>query len=209
MLVTNPFLAGLDEIQYLRKLSEESRVIFQIAGGFNYNPYISGFINKTGYLAELKHSCNCEPGLCNNTRYLEVLLQDSAVLLSLMRGTAKRISINSWDCKGLNPDLLSARIELDNGNIANLLITQGEKENKLNLELYSNDGISRTSIALTQDNQGKMLEDSISLELAHFYTRIHNPFSNSNQHDMMFQALEIAHTIRAKVIRHYAVNAQN
>ncbi|NJK94565.1 MAG: hypothetical protein HC905_06215 [Bacteroidales bacterium] len=90
-----------------------------------------------------------------------------------------------------------------------MLITQGEKENKLNLELYSNDGISRTSIALTQDNQGKMLEDSISLELAHFYTRIHNPFSNSNQHDMMFQALEIAHTIRAKVIRHYAVNAQN
>ncbi|NJK94566.1 MAG: Gfo/Idh/MocA family oxidoreductase [Bacteroidales bacterium] len=67
VLVTNPFLAGLDEIQYLRKLSEESRVIFQIAGGFNYNPYISGFINKTGYLAELKHSCNCEPGLCNNT----------------------------------------------------------------------------------------------------------------------------------------------
>lgn len=208
VLITNPFLAALEEIQQLRKLSEESRVIFQIMGAYSYPSLFSDNLNKSAYLADMRRNICPDAGYSGH-KYMEILMQDIYLLLFLLKGCAKRIYTNSWDSQGLNPDIISARIELDNGNIANYLVNRTAKDNSLTLGLFSPEGSFNivNDSKLFDNDTNKLI--SIEQELLHFYERIQNPYALTCQSDIIIQALELSHTVKNKSTRLLTIDAQN
>jgi hypothetical protein len=208
ILITNPFLAGFDEIQHLRKLSEESGVLLQIAGGFKFHDIVSRFENRNCFLTDLKHSF----GSCNKiwcgAKFMEYLLNDISLQLILLKGSAKKININSWEVNGHEHGVVSIRLELDNGNVANLLVNQFEEKNTLNANLYCTEGESVFQIDLASGN-GKPFEEVIANELHHLELSIKSSYSSTVHNDIMFQALELAHRIKSKSIQNFAVNFPN
>jgi hypothetical protein len=205
ILIANPFLARFEEVQFLRKLSEESGVSMQIAGGFKFQTILSDYKIQNCYFADLKHSIKVD---CNNSgaRYIELLIHDISLLLIVLKGMPKKLNLSFWDESGKNPDFMSARIDLDNGCAANILLNQMASENSFSLNLYSNNGISK------YDTQYLTKYDSIEWvinELDHFYTCIDSDYLTSTHNDIIFQALELAHTIKSKTFRHNAINIQN
>lgn len=207
ILITNPFLAGFEEIQYLRKISEESGVTMQIAGGFKFHSILKDCKDKISYFADLKHSFNSSKDK-NGARYMDFLLQDISLLLTILKGMHKKVSVSSWDLNGRNPDFMSARIDLDNGFAANILINQMENKKSFTLDLFNNDGVCSYNDCNSDLTTSSELE-SISIELGHFIQSITNHCSPSNHNDIMFQSLELVHTIKAKTIRPTTANIQN
>lgn len=207
VLISNPFLAALEEIQQLRKISEESRVIFQINGAFSH-PLFSEIQIQPAYLAEMRRSISSETCYSGH-KYMEIVMQDIYLVLYLLKGYGKRLYTNSWDCQGMNPDVISARIELDNGSIANLLINRTIEENGVILDLIGPDGSSRVEENnLKPDHEPAKLK-AIEQELLHFSQRIHNPYASAWQDDVIFQALELSYAIKNKSSRHFTIDAQN
>lgn len=204
ILITHPFLAGLDEIDYLRKLSEESGVFMQIAGGFSFQNISAE--NENCLLADLKHSFGSEVKSCSTPFFMEYLLRDLALVLTLLKGMPKKTGIYSWETQELKNDLISVRIELDNGSIANLLLGDLEKSDHFVLNLYRTDGVkSFESDHLSEEfNTTRVI--STQRELEHFEQSIRNRYQSSFHDDIMFQALELSHRIKAKTIRNSVAN---
>lgn len=209
ILITNPFLAGFDEIQHLRKLSEESGVLMQIAGGFRFYDILSRFEDRSCFLADLKHSF----GSCNNVwcgaKFMEYLLNDISLQLSLLKGIPKKVNINSWEINGHERGVVSVRMELDNGAVANLLVNQFEEKNFLHANVFSIDGESAFQVDLAKVKSEIDFEEIITLELKHLEKSIINSYSSTIHNDIMFQALELAHRIKSKSIQNLALNFPN
>ncbi len=209
ILITNPFLAGLDEIQHLRKLSEESGVLMQIAGGFRFYEILNQFEGRNCFLADLKHAF----GSCNNmwcgAKFMEHLLNDISLQLLILKGIPKRININSWEVNGNERGVVSVRMELDNGAVGNLLVNQFEEQNVLQANMFTIEGESVFQVDLTKSMSGANYDDIIVHELHHFGQSIKNSYSSTVHNDIMFQALELAHRIKSKSIQNFAVNFPN
>ncbi len=203
VLITNPFLAGLEEINYLRKLSEESGVLMQISGGFKFQPIASEVENKGCFFADLKHSFDRKNNVWSGFKYMQILLNDISLLLTLLKGIPKKISSNSWELCDFNPEVLTVRIELDNGCVANLLVSTIESSNNFELNVYGTEGILKF---------GKMHSDifernsDIVFELNHFSKNIENSYFTTQHHDIMFQALNLVHGIKVKSSRYFSIN---
>lgn len=205
ILITNPFLIGFEELQHLRKLSNESGVTMQIGGGFKFQAILSDYNIQNCYFADLKHSIKPE-NINSGARYMELLLHDISLLLIILKGIPKKLNLSFWDESGNNPDFMSARIDLDNGCAANLLLNQKGNENSFNLSLYSNNGISK------YDNNYLLKSNSVESiinELDHFYSCIESDYSTSTHNDIIFKAMELAYTIKTKTFRCDAINIQN
>ncbi len=207
ILITNPFLAGLDEIQHLRKLSEESGVLMQIAGGFRFFEILNRFSDSNCFLADLKHSFgSCDHVWCG-ARFMEYLLNDISLQLILLKGIPKKISINSWEVKDNERGVVSVRMELDNGAVASLLVNQLEEKNLVQANVFSTKGESVFQVDLTKSDAD--FKEIISHELRHLRQSIKNSFSSTVHNDIMFQALELAHRIKSKSVQNFAVNFPN
>lgn len=205
ILITNPFLAGIEEIQHLRKLSEESGVLMQIAGGFKFKSILPTDC-KSYYFADLKHTFSPNNNIYLSQKLLESLLYDISLLLILLKGVPKKVNNNAWDINGKSTDLLSARIELDNGNVANILLNQLTEKNSFILNLYGNEGLTTFESEFSGKEMGECDKCSVKHELAHFGKSIKNHNLDSVHNDIMFQALELAHNIKSKTSRNLAVN---
>lgn len=209
ILITNPFLAGFEEIQHLRKLSEESGVLMQIAGGFRYPEVISYFESRNCYLADLKHSFGINHNSCYVSRFAELVLHDVSLLLKLLKGSAKKASINSWERDDKENGLVSVRLELDNGCVANLLINKHEKVDSLDLFVYGNTGETKFRYDPEREKGGEATEGAIKQELLHLEMSIRNSQLSTCHNDIMFQALELVHRIKSKTFQNFAVNFPN
>ncbi|HEX3006418.1 MAG TPA: Gfo/Idh/MocA family oxidoreductase [Bacteroidales bacterium] len=206
VLITNPFLAGLEEIFYLRKLSEESGVLMQIAGGFKLKNLFPDAGNSNWFFSELKHSFGCNDSIVGNVKFMEYLLADISLLLILLKGIPKKVSINSWDSNGRSVDLLSSRIELDNGGVANILLGGLENCNSFCLNIYGALGVQRYEMENPFAVEDSLILESFKCEFAHFEKSIRNKYQSSLHNDMMFQALELAHKIRNKTVQNLTIN---
>jgi hypothetical protein len=204
ILITNPFLAGLEEIQHLRKLSEESGVIMHIAGGFKFNHLFTKTGSTNIFYADLKHTFPACFNICQSSGFMEHLLNDISLLLFLLKGMSKKTSISAWEICSSECVVIPVRIELDNGNIANILISQMEDKEDVNLHLYGADGLRSFNLQERLDKTS-----SVEGELIHFENNITNRHTNSSHNDIMFQALELTHRIKMKTFQNFAVNYQH
>jgi len=208
ILITNPFLAGIEEIGYLRKLSEESRVIFQIAGNFHYQSLLASQSIDASFFADLRHTFKEGSNICTGFKFMEFLLYDISLLLFLLKGAPKKISTAAWDMKGNNPDLMSARLELDNGHTANILLSQVEDVNSFSLSAYHKNGVSKYYLDTNIHDAGTLTKNAIEAELKHFDASIEAPNLAQYQNETVFQALELVHSIKEKAVRFFTSNIQ-
>jgi hypothetical protein len=209
VLITNPFLAGFEEIQYLRKLSEESKVLFQIAGGFYYHHlYSSDINNDSTFYADLKHTFKIGENICKGFRFMEVLLHDISLLLQLMKGLPKKNNTATWDMRGSNPDLMSTRLELDNGHTANILFSQIEDTNRFTLSWYHAGGVSKIDFDTIDPKMIHSQHKAVQNELDHFSNSIQMNKTANLHNDIVFQALELVHSTKEKAVRYFTSNVQ-
>jgi hypothetical protein len=204
ILITNPFLAGLEEIDHLRKLSEESGVFMQIAGGFRFQNLLPETENCL--VADLKHSFGPGMNVWSTASVMEYILCHTAYLLSLLKGIPKKHSIHAWETHGVKSNLISCRIDLDNGSIANILLGDLGKSDHYILQLFQVEGVKSFESEHLSAELNKAEEAAVERELIHFEKSIHNRYLSSFHNDVMFQALELSHRIKEKAVRYSSVS---
>lgn len=208
ILIANPFLAALNEIQYLKKLSEESNVVMQIAGGQQHRMLgLNEEDDQACYFAEIHRDI---PDLQNKgfQCLTEALLTDVSILLKILKGTPKRVISNAWNSCNLNPNLISIRIELDTCFAASLLLNGTAEKSDFRMSIYGTNEVTRVSAPFTHEQDKEFSLRSASFEMEQFETGINAMDRNLNSNTPVFQALEIVHSVKDKILRNITSDIQ-
>lgn len=220
-LFINKFaLKNLSDIASLINLSKEANVYFQIGQSERYNPtYICAVpLLQNPLFIESNRSIEF-----NNTKrdvdvIMDLMLKDIESILGIVNSPIKKISANGFNIYNSQIDVANARLEFDNGCIANLTasrIAQKEtakshflqKDKQIELD-YLNDKIEvlsmngkhvKETFNTQQGDKSWNLNENIKIELESFLNAIETdtlPFINVNE---SYQTLEIANTIISKI----------
>lgn len=220
-LFINKFaLKNLSDIAYLINLSKEANIHFQIGQSERYNPtYICAVpLLQNPLFIESNRSIEFNSTTRDVDVILDLMLKDIESILGIVNSPIKKINANGFKIYNSNIDVANARLEFDNGCIANLTasrIAQTEtaklyflqKDKQIELD-YLNDKIEvlsmngthiKETINTQQGDKSWNLNENIKIELESFINAIETDsltFINVNE---SYQTLEIANTIISKI----------
>jgi predicted dehydrogenase len=120
--VDYPVSLSLEKINQLSKLSREADVIIQISGHERFNPAFQGvvpYLRNPKYIEIQRGDIHSE-----ETKNLDLLkkklVQDIDLAINLSSSNVQRINANGVQVVNDPTDLINARLEFDNGCVANL-----------------------------------------------------------------------------------------
>ena len=147
VFIAQPNWLNMDQIQYLKKLAEESGVILQIGAGYRYCP-VHDMLSEsmqTAKVIDIKHQLVNDNNLYTRL-YLE-LSYDFDFVTSILKASICKLDVKSWTKYEDSPDVLQCKLECDNGSVVNMMgYTVVEGEPKLDITFTSSDVIIRTEI---------------------------------------------------------------
>ncbi len=121
VFVENPISKTLDEAKSLISLSEEAEITVQIGHAERFNPALMCVREEieTPLLIEAKRF---ETINCSNKRsvVLDLMIHDIDIVLTLVNSPVKRVRANGFSTSNDKHDVVNARLEFDNGCVANL-----------------------------------------------------------------------------------------
>lgn len=122
VFIERPVTVTLKEALQLRQLMNEAGVKVQVGHGERLNP---AFIAAHPYLKnpsfiEVHRLAQYNPRGTDVSVVLDLMMHDLDLVLSVVKANVKRISANGAKLVSHSPDITSARIEFDNGCVANL-----------------------------------------------------------------------------------------
>jgi len=122
IFVEKPFTNTLPEAQELIKLVKEARVKCQIGHVERFNPALLalGDMPVQPMFIESHRLATFNPRGTDVSVILDLMIHDIDIILHLVKSPVKRISASGVAVMSENPDIANARIEFDNGCVANL-----------------------------------------------------------------------------------------
>ncbi len=140
VFIAYPYHLSNNELKLLNGLLKEADVTAQTGYTERFNP---------AFLAALPHVGN--PTFIDTARLIQyapqnnqiavvedLMIKDIDMVLALIRSNVKKISANAVSIMHQNPDMVSARIEFDNGSIANLTAGRVSEMNIRKARVYQN-----------------------------------------------------------------------
>jgi predicted dehydrogenase len=221
--IDSPFAPTVEDGKNLMNLVQEAKVGMQISNPIQYNealqsvkPYISypSFI-ECNRLSDINLSNN------ENSIVLSQMIYDIDIILNIVKSGVKKISATGVIMNNNSADVVNARIEFENGCVANLLCSRVDVENQHYIKFYQNDSCifvdylkfkskiyelnettNNTSFAVVQP----MIQKNNLNELLHFIQRLqNNMYIKPNKNTLT--ALEIAHFINDKITQNQSILA--
>ncbi len=122
VFIEKPLTNTLEEAKKLIELSEEARVKVQVGHVERYNPaFIAArpSINNPMFI-ETHRLAQFSPRGTDVSVVLDLMIHDIDIVLSLVKSNIKNISASGVAVISDTPDIANARIEFDNGCVANL-----------------------------------------------------------------------------------------
>ncbi len=133
VFIEKPLAHTLDEARELVELAYEGKVHIQVGHRERFNPALLQAIQfdlRPSFI-ESKHDKVFDPSLQVDV-VMDLMLQDIDIVLSLIRSNVKKIRAFGLNTEGDSPDMVNARIEFDNGCVANLSASRiAEKEESI------------------------------------------------------------------------------
>lgn len=194
---------NMEQIQYLRKLAEESGVVLQLGTGYRYCPVYETLNQsiKEAKVVDIKHQL--VSGKDPYARLNVELSYDFDFVTSILKASICKIDVKTWN----KTDILHCRLECDNGCVINLMaytITAGEP--KLEMTFTSSDTIFCADIfksTIKKQYRANDIVDPIILDafsekviqkhyLRNFYRAICNEYESVRNIDRQFQNMAAA-----------------
>ncbi|MDR1172264.1 MAG: Gfo/Idh/MocA family oxidoreductase [Bacteroidales bacterium] len=202
VFIAQPDRLSLEQMQYLKKLAEESGVVLQLGTGYRYCPAYE-------MLAESMQAANVVViwhQLVNRsdlfTRLNVELSYDFDFVTGILKAGISKLDVKIWTKSENSPDVLHCRLECDNGCAVNLMVyTVAEGEPKLEFTFTSSDAVMRADIfksVVEKQYRTYNVADSIILDaysdktihkryLQNFYRAICNEHDAIRSIDEQFQ----------------------
>jgi len=122
VFIEKPVTTTVDEAKSLIKLVKEANVIAQVGHVERFNPaFRAAFpsINQPKFI-ETHRLAQFNPRGTDVSVVLDLMIHDIDIVLAVTRANVRRISASGVSVLSETPDIANARLELDNGCVANL-----------------------------------------------------------------------------------------
>ena len=147
VLIAQPDRLTMNQIQYLKKLAEESGVVLQLGTGYRYCPVYDTLtqLMQEAKVVDVKHR------LVNGADlYARLNVELSYIfdfVTAILNANICKIDVKTWNTTESSPDILHCRLECDNGCVINLVTyTIAEGDPMLEMTFTSSEAVIRADI---------------------------------------------------------------
>ncbi|MBA3663650.1 MAG: Gfo/Idh/MocA family oxidoreductase [Bacteroidetes bacterium] len=139
LFIEKPCTTSLAEAKQLRLLMNEAGVFVQVGHVERFNP---AFIAALPYLRnaafiEIHRLAQYNPRGTDVSVVLDLMMHDLDLILSVIKANVKRISANGAALVSHTPDIVNARIEFDNGCVANITTNRMALKNTRKFRVFT------------------------------------------------------------------------
>ncbi len=141
VFIEKPLVTTLDEAKELIAISEEAGVKVQVGHVERFNPAFaaaSPFIQQPMFI-ETHRLAQFNPRGTDVPVILDLMIHDIDIVLSIVKSNIKKISASGVAVVSDTPDIANARIEFDNGCVANLTASRISMKNMRKTRLFQHD----------------------------------------------------------------------
>jgi predicted dehydrogenase len=141
IFVEKPFTNTLSEAQELIKLVKEANVKCQVGHVERFNPALLalGDTRLQPMFIECHRLATFNPRGTDVSVILDLMIHDIDIILHLVKSPVKRISASGVAVMSETPDIANARIEFDNGCVANLTSSRISMKRMRKMRLFQRD----------------------------------------------------------------------
>ncbi|MBL7727174.1 MAG: Gfo/Idh/MocA family oxidoreductase [Dinghuibacter sp.] len=141
VFVEKPLAHTMDEARQLVNLAKESNIKFQVGHVERFNP---AFLALKGrpvqpMFIEVHRLAQFNPRGTEVSVVLDLMIHDIDIILSLVKSPVKNISASGVAVMTDTPDICNARIEFDNGCVANLTSSRISMKRMRKMRLFQKD----------------------------------------------------------------------
>jgi predicted dehydrogenase len=141
VFIEKPFTNTVEEGKTLIKLQKEANVKIQVGHVERFNPAFRGalpYIQKPMFI-EAHRLAQFNPRGTDVSVVLDLMIHDIDIILSVVKSGIRRISASGVAVVSDTPDIANARIEFDNGCVANLTASRISLKNMRKTRFFQRD----------------------------------------------------------------------
>lgn len=141
VFIEKPITTTVDEAKSLMNLAKEANVIGQVGHVERFNPAFVGarpFFQQPMFI-ECHRLAVWNPRGTDVSVVLDLMIHDIDIILSVVQSNIKRISASGVAVVSDSPDISNARIEFDNGCVANLTASRISLKNMRKTRFFQRD----------------------------------------------------------------------
>lgn len=138
IFIEKPLAGSLDEAHNLVSLVDEARVKAMVGHVERFNPAILSLNKKLlkPVFIEVHRLAEFNPRGTDVSVVLDLMIHDIDIILSMVKANVKRVSANGVAIVSKSPDIANARIEFDNGCVANLTASRISVKNMRKMRIF-------------------------------------------------------------------------
>ena len=162
VFIEKPVTETVDEARSLMALAREANVKVQVGHVERFNPAFQAalpFFDKPMFI-ETHRLAQFNPRGTDVPVVLDLMIHDLDIILSVVRSGIKRISASGVAVVSDTPDIANARIEFDNGCVANLTASRISMKNMRKSRFFQKDAYIGVDF-LTKELEVVRLEDVV------------------------------------------------
>lgn len=160
VFIEKPVTETVDEARILMQLAREANVKVQVGHVERFNPAFQAalpFLNKPMFI-ETHRLAQFNPRGTDVPVVLDLMIHDLDIILSVVQSGIKRISASGVAVVSDTPDITNARIEFDNGCVANLTASRISLKNMRKSRFFQKDAYISVDF-LTKELEVVRMED--------------------------------------------------
>jgi len=141
IFIEKPITNTVDEAKHLITLAEEANVKVQVGHVERYNPAFTAarsYIQHPMFI-ETHRLAQFNPRGTDVSVILDLMIHDLDIVLSIVKSNVRRISASGVAVVSDTPDITNARIEFDNGCVANLTASRISLKNMRKTRIFQKD----------------------------------------------------------------------
>jgi predicted dehydrogenase len=141
VLIEKPITSVLKDAEELIRIAESRELIIQVGHLERFNPAVvalEGKITEPRFIES--HRLSVFQGRCTDVSVvLDLMIHDIDLILNLVRSTIKSVHAAGISVISGNVDIANARLEFDNGAVANVTASRISAKNERKLRLFQKD----------------------------------------------------------------------
>ena len=154
VFIEKPVTHTLEEAKHLIELAEEADVKAQVGHVERFNPAFLAVseMDLNPMFIETHRLAQFNPRGTDVSVILDLMIHDIDIILSMVKSNVKKISANGVAVVSSTPDIANARIEFDNGCVANITCSRISMKQMRKIRLFQRDAyISMDLLEKTTD----------------------------------------------------------
>lgn len=138
IFIEKPLASTIKEAKQLVELVDEARVKAMVGHVERFNPAILSLNKKNikPMFIEVHRLAEFNPRGTDVSVVLDLMIHDLDIILSLVKGNVKKVSASGVAILSKTPDIANARIEFDNGCVANVTASRVSVKNMRKMRIF-------------------------------------------------------------------------